>query len=128
MSLAVLLIYINCWHHNEHPVVWWFHFTFKVRLLFFLIELFTLIENSIKDSANSSISAWMKLTFLMITFFLTNNIISLLLMWILWNESARKCLHTLLNCLWELVLLFFKRIWWDNYRYMQYQSSLKTSS
>ena len=49
-------------------------------------------------------------------------------MWILWNVSARKCLHTLLNCLWELGLLFFIRIWWNSYRYMQYRSSLKTSS
>ena len=34
----------------------------------------------------------------------------------------------LLNCLWELGLLFFIRIWWNSYCYMQYQSSLKTSS
>ena len=49
-------------------------------------------------------------------------------MCILWNQSGRKCLHTLLNCLWELGLLFFIRIWWNSYRYMQYRSSLKTSS
>ena len=30
-------------------------------------------------------------------FLLTNNTISLLFMWILWNKSASKCLHTLHN-------------------------------
>ena len=34
--------FINCWHHNEHPVVRWFHFTFKVRLLFFFNWIFLL--------------------------------------------------------------------------------------
>ena len=55
---------------NEHSVVWWCHFIFKLRLLFFFkLNLLTLIENSSKDFANSSISEWMKLTFLMITLF-----------------------------------------------------------
>ena len=38
-------------------------------------------------------------------------------MWILWNVSVCKCLHTLLNCLWELGLLFLIRIWWNSYCY-----------
>ena len=54
---------------NEHSIVWWFHFTFKLRFFFFKLNLLTLIENSIKDFANSSLSEWMKLTFQMITIF-----------------------------------------------------------
>ena len=53
-------------------------------------------------------------------FFLTNNTISLLFMWILWNESACKYLHSLLNCLWECDLFLIIRIWCSNYRNMEY--------
>ena len=51
-------------------------------------------------------------------FFSANNIISLLFMWILWNESARKCLYTLL-----FFYFLFMRIWCSNYHNMQYYSS-----
>ena len=54
---------------NEHSIVWCFNFTFKLRFFFFKLNLLTLIENSIKDFANSSLSEWMKLTFQMITIF-----------------------------------------------------------
>ena len=50
---------------NDHSVVWW-----QIEVVvFFKLNLLTLIENSIKDFANSSISEWTKLTFQMITFF-----------------------------------------------------------
>ena len=41
-------------------------------------------------------------------------------MWILWNKSACKYLHTLLNDYWECDLFLFMRIWCSNYRNMQY--------
>ena len=62
-------------------------FSFQIKVVVvFKLKLLTLIENSFKDS-NSSISEWMKLTFLMITF-CKQIILSLLFMWILWNESG----------------------------------------
>ena len=41
-------------------------------------------------------------------------------MWILWNKSERKYLHTLLHDYWECDLFLFMRIWYSNYRNMQY--------
>ena len=43
-------------------------------------------------------------------FLLMNNTISLLFMWILWNESGGKYLHTLLNGKRELGLFILMRI------------------
>ena len=41
-------------------------------------------------------------------------------MWILWNKSACKYLHTLLNDYWECDLFLFMRIRCSNYHNMQY--------
>ena len=64
-----------------------------------------------------------KLTFQMIIISLKNNAISLLFMWILWNKSVSKYLHTLLNDYWECDLFLFMEIWCSNYRNMQYSLS-----
>ena len=40
-------------------------------------------------------------------------------MWILWNKSVCKYLHTLLNGKWECDLFLFMRIWGNNYSNMQ---------
>ena len=78
-----------------------FYFQIKV-VVFFKLNLLTLIENSIKDSANSSISEWMKLTFLMITLFQqiilslyfscgfcgTNQIVSAFILYLNVNENV----------------------------------------
>ena len=61
-----------------------------------------------------------KLNFADDYFSLKNKTISLLFMWILWNKSDRKYLHTLLNDCWECDLFLFMRIWCSNYRNMQY--------
>ena len=45
---------------------------------------------------------------------------SLLFMWILWNKSACKYRHTLLNDWWECDLFHFVGILCSNYRNMQY--------
>ena len=39
---------------------------------------------------------------------------------ILWNKSARKYLHALLNDYWECDLFLFMGIWCSNYRNLQY--------
>ena len=41
-------------------------------------------------------------------------------MWILWNKSDGKYLHTLLNGKWECDLFLLMRIWCNNYSNMQY--------
>ena len=56
----------------------------------------------------------------MITLPLKNNTISLLFMWILWNKSGGKYLHTLLNGKWGCDLFLVMRIWCSKYRNMQY--------
>ena len=53
-------------------------------------------------------------------FLLILNKILFLFMWILWNQSVCKCLHTLLNGSWECDLFLFMWIWCSNYRNMQY--------
>ena len=104
---------------NEHPSVWWFYFTFKLRFFFFngisFLWLRTLSRILLSLQYRNE-----EINFSDDYFSLKNNTISLLFMWILWNKSACKYLHTLLNDYWECDLFLFMRIWSSNYRNIQY--------
>ena len=68
ISLAILMIYINCWHDIKWAS-WRMRNLFYFQKVVLQLNLITFIENSIKDSANCLLWEWIKFTFQMITFF-----------------------------------------------------------
>ena len=68
ISLAILMIYINCWHDIK-LASWRMGNLFYFQKVVLQLNLITFIENSIKDSANCLLWEWIKFTFQMINFF-----------------------------------------------------------